>query len=214
MKWSSDFAYAIGLFVADGHLSINGRHLAFTSKEIEQIHNFKKSLGINNKIVEKSSGYNKNKKIFQVNFGNVRLYKFIVDINIPQQKTRMIKTTKIPERFFPDFLRGFLDGDGSIGQYCHPETSKDQVRIRFTANNKRYLEWLHNRIIKLVRVEGGYIWNGSGAWVLTYCKRDSLLLINYIYYSGVKRYLSRKAKIAYNIKKKGTSFSSKRWQNR
>ena len=41
IKWSADFAYAIGLIMTDGNLSPDGRHLCFTSKDIEQINNYK-----------------------------------------------------------------------------------------------------------------------------------------------------------------------------
>ena len=39
--WSSKLAYAIGLITTDGSLSKDGRHISFTSKDKEQVKNFK-----------------------------------------------------------------------------------------------------------------------------------------------------------------------------
>jgi hypothetical protein len=56
IKWSSNFAYAIGLLVTDGNLSKDGRHIELTSKDKEQIINFIYCLKIrNNKIGTKYS---------------------------------------------------------------------------------------------------------------------------------------------------------------
>ncbi|MBI2466134.1 MAG: hypothetical protein HYV66_02830 [Candidatus Sungbacteria bacterium] len=56
-KWSSDLAYAIGLLTTDGCLSKDGRHIDFTSKDMDQIKTFLSCLGIKNKISQKISGY-------------------------------------------------------------------------------------------------------------------------------------------------------------
>ena len=57
IKWSPEFAYAIGLLTTDGCLSTDGRHFDFTSKDKEQLVNFMKCLGIKVKIGYKTSGY-------------------------------------------------------------------------------------------------------------------------------------------------------------
>jgi len=57
IKWSSEFAYALGLLATDGNLSPDGRHFDFTSKDKEQLRNFMKCLGIKVKIGYKISGY-------------------------------------------------------------------------------------------------------------------------------------------------------------
>lgn len=56
IKWSENFAYAIGLIATDGCVSRNGRHVDLTSKDIEQLKNFNHCLGITSKISKKKSG--------------------------------------------------------------------------------------------------------------------------------------------------------------
>jgi hypothetical protein len=57
IAWSANFAYAIGLLVSDGSLSIDGRHISFTSKDLEMIENYQHALQINVHIGKKSSGH-------------------------------------------------------------------------------------------------------------------------------------------------------------
>jgi len=53
IKWSPDFAYAIGLLTTDGSLSSDGRHMNLTSKDRGLIEIFKTCLGLKNKIGRK-----------------------------------------------------------------------------------------------------------------------------------------------------------------
>ena len=64
IKWSPNFAYAIGLITTDGCLYNDGRHMNLTSKEIEVIMNFKRCLKLKNKIGRKARGGEKDKKYF------------------------------------------------------------------------------------------------------------------------------------------------------
>ena len=57
IKWSANFAYAIGLLVSDGNVSSNGRRITFTSKDIDQIENFMKALDITVSVGSSISGY-------------------------------------------------------------------------------------------------------------------------------------------------------------
>src|ERR1700722_7240854 len=117
IEWSGKFAYAIGLIATDGCLYGDGRHINFTSKDLEQIENFKKCLGITNKIGRKSRGGEREKKYFVVQIGDVLFYKFLNDIGLHKAKSLTLSEIKIPEHYFIDFLRGCFDGDGCSYSY-------------------------------------------------------------------------------------------------
>src|SRR3972149_12282508 len=95
-RWSPKVAYAIGLITTDGCLSKDGRHIDFTSKDLEQVQNFSKALGLTNKIGLKSSGFS-NKKYYRIQFGNVKFYRFLLKIGLTPSKSRSIGNLKIPE---------------------------------------------------------------------------------------------------------------------
>ena len=196
IKWSSDFAYAIGLIATDGNLSKDGRHLNMTSKDKELIIIFKKCLNIKNKIGRKTREKSKIKKYFQVQFGDKNFYEFLVSLGLSPAKSKTLGILKIPDIYFADFFRGCIDGDGNIDIHSHPESQHLQLRIRLNSASINFINWVKGKIDKLVEPKGGWIKYYSGVYVLSYGKADTIKLLNFMYYYKVRYYLKRKHKIA------------------
>ena len=89
-KWNPKLAYAVGLITTDGNLSPDGRHLTLVSKDIPQLKTFKKCLKLKNKIGLRKGGYMKIKNYHHVQFGNVILYKWLLNIGLMPNKTKII----------------------------------------------------------------------------------------------------------------------------
>ena len=97
IEWSPEFAYAIGLLTTDGCLSKDGRHIDFTSKDKEQVENFIRCLGINNRIGVKKSGLGK--KSLRIQFSDINFYKFLVSIGLTANKSKTLSHINIPFRW-------------------------------------------------------------------------------------------------------------------
>ena len=191
ITWNSKFAYAVGLITADGNLSPDRRHMAFVSKNIELMHAFKNCLGLKNRISSKPSGYCKDRKYYVVQFGNVKLYNFLTNIGLMPNKSKNIGPLLIPAAYFADFLRGLIDGDGSIGYFMHPESSKKQFRIRIVSASIHFLEWLRKKLTISLGTKGS-IRCVPRAYQLNYYKKDSHKIANFIYYDKDVVSLKRK----------------------
>ena len=100
IKWTPDFAYAIGLITTDGNLSSDGRHLNLTSKDEALIVSFKKCLGIKNKVSKKGSGTSIDKKYFLVQFGDINFYDFLLSIGLTPAKSKTMSKVSIPKIYF------------------------------------------------------------------------------------------------------------------
>ena len=191
--WDSRFAYAIGLFTADGCLSSDRRHLDFTSKDMAQVRNFKNCLHLTNKITKKTRDKEKIKKYYHIQFGSVRFYRFLESIGLSQRKSRRLKNLNIPTKFFPDFLRGLFDGDGTFDKFWHPESRFPQIRVKFISGSPIFLKWLQKKINHRLKTRG-YITNKGSVENLEYAKEDSFKLLKLMYYSDNNVYLFRKFK--------------------
>ena len=193
IKWSADFAYAIGLMVTDGNLSSDGRHISFVSKDLEQIKNFAECLGLDNKIGDTFSGY-KHMHSYRIQFGDIIFYKFLTSIGLSAAKSKTIGKVEVPQKHFFDYLRGVFDGDGCIYSYWDKRwRSSYMFYISFVSASEKHVVWLRSEISNRIGSDGHVTMDGKGlTHQLKYAKRDSVELIKRMYYSKKVRCLTRK----------------------
>lgn len=194
-KWNSDLAYVIGLITADGNLSPDRRHINFTNKDLELAEHFKKCLNISNKIGRKGSGRDSNeKKYYCVQFGDINFYDFMLNIGLMPKKSKIIKKVDIPKDFFFDFLRGFFDGDGSFYSYWDPRwRSSFMFYTSFVSASDNFICWLRKELFLRLKVRGALDREPrKSVYQLKYAKKESLKIINGMYYNRDVVCLSRK----------------------
>lgn len=191
-KWNFKLAYAIGLIVADGCLSKDGRHIIMTSKDKDQLKTFNKCLGIEVKIGRKFSGAGN--LAYYIQFSDVLFYKFLLKIGITPAKSKTISEIKIPKRYFFDYLRGYFDGDGCSFSYFDPLFPKSyRFYISFASGSENYFFWLQERLAEYAGVTG-YINRSprSTNVQLKYAKRDAGIIAKKMYYHEALPCLKRK----------------------
>jgi len=194
IKWTPEFAYIIGLITTDGSLSSDKRHINFTSKDKELVLKFKKILKLTNKIGKKSRDGNKIKKYFVIQFGDVNFYKFLLSIGLMPAKTKILKSLKIPKRYFFDFLRGHFDGDGSFYSYWDKRwKSSFMFYTTFCSASKNHIIWLKKMLLKILKIKGHITHpKFKSTYQLKYAKKESIFLIKRLYYSPKVICLKRK----------------------
>lgn len=192
--WSPEFAYAIGLLVTDGNLSSDGRHVIFTSKDLELILKFQKSLKMNLHIGRKSSGSQGYKKYYVVQIGDVLFYRFLLGIGLMPRKTKIIGAIKIPVKYLFDFLRGHFDGDGTFYSYWDPRwRSSFMFYTVFVSASKNHIDWLRETIFDIVNIKGHITKSvNDSIYQLKYAKAESLKLLPKLYYDEDAICLTRK----------------------
>ncbi|MDO8618377.1 MAG: LAGLIDADG family homing endonuclease [Candidatus Daviesbacteria bacterium] len=194
MRWSGNLAYVIGLIVTDGNLSKDGRHIELTSKDKEQIETFSRILNLKNKIGYKKSGYNPNGVYYRIQFGNVKLYRFLIKIGLTPNKTKTIGQLTIPDKYFDDFLRGHLDGDGYTTSF-YDSIFKNSYRLYtgFVSASELHLRWLRHQIERLYGLKGSFRYSkGAHTFQLRYAKKASIRLLGIMYHKKKIPYLKRK----------------------
>lgn len=211
IKWSPNIAYIVGLLTTDGNLRKDGRHIDFTSKDIQLIKTFKKCLGLKNKIGLKNSGFS-NKKYFRVQFSDIILYNWLLNLGLTPKKSKTIGELKIPDKYFFDFLRGHFDGDGSCYSYWDKRwDSSFMFYTKFYSASKKHLLWLRFRIKKLLNIKGDLNRGGKNIiYQLKYAKRESKILIPKIYKKGSPHLLRKYIKIKNILKTDQIEFERKK----
>ncbi len=198
--WNDEFAYVIGVIATDGNLANNLRHIRITSKDLEMVNNCRKILKIENKISRNSRGQSKGKQYYMLQFGDRNFFDFLLSLGLTPSKSKTISELKLPTQFFPSFLLGCIDGDGSISISKHPESSQLQYKLRICSASNKFLEWILKMSHILFKIKGGSISKGpkSSIYTLTFGKNDSIRILKMIYFKNMLC-LSRKRKIAMKI---------------
>jgi hypothetical protein len=121
----------------------------------------------------------------------------------------------IPDLYFRDFLRGHLDGDGSIITYkdyyntfINPAYIYTRLYICFRSASKNHIEWLREKTIKLYNIKGSIAEQkprrkeqSTSIWILRFAKKESIKLLYWIYYEDNLPCLKRKKIIADKVLK-------------
>ncbi|MBI5873480.1 MAG: hypothetical protein HZB36_04975 [Candidatus Omnitrophica bacterium] len=209
--WSSQLAYAIGLITTDGNLSPDKRHIQFISTDRQLARLFKSCLYLNNKISKtRASGYGK-KPVYRISFGNVKFYRWLLSIGLKTNKSHSLGRMNIPKEYFADFLRGHLDGDGSVFTYTDRYMVYKEKRYTFkrlytvfNSGSYKHLKWIQTRIKSHMDIKGSltsYLPKNRlyPLWKLKYAKKNSNILLSWLYYKNNLPYLKRKRKIFENF---------------
>ncbi len=199
--WSPALAYAVGLIVTDGNLSKDGRHLTLTSADRDLLETFCACLGLANRIAPQRGGA---RAYYRVQWSDRALFDWLCGIGVTPAKSLCLGALAIPDACFADFVRGCLDGDGTIQIYTdrsgvgkNPAYVYTRLSVRFTSVSFPFLEWIHANLVRLLGVAGGVYAakaraNRAPCWNLKFAQRDSLRLFAWMYYASDLPCLLRK----------------------
>jgi hypothetical protein len=126
-----------------------------------------------------------NRQACRINFSCKVIYNDIIALGGVENKSLIVSFPKIPEKYLPDFIRGYFDGDG-----CIMNLKNNRLNSAFTCGNKQFLIDL----LKILKEKAGII-GGSfddASYSLRFGKRDTILLGNYIYKNNPELFLLRK----------------------
>lgn len=198
LVWSRELAYTIGLIATDGNLSPDKRHINITSKDEDILLAIRNSLGLTCKIGKKARGASLEKKYSVLNIGSKNFYNFLLSIGLRPNKSKTMGELQVPRKFFGDFLRGCIDGDGSITSSTHPETKLKQLRVRLVSASTSFLDWIKVEINRQLKLCGGWVYTSPNKTIhtLSYGKQDSIKILKFIYKRKGNLYLKRKFIIA------------------
>ena len=181
LKWSPNFAYAIGLIATDGNLNKDGRHISLTSKDLELIEKFKTSINSKAGIFKTCRNNEKEKRYYTVSISDKPFFNFLNKIGLTPAKSKTIQKVKVPKKYFIDFIRGVFDGDGSFYTFWDKRWPKSfGYQISFASASKNFIAWLQKQLAIFYNVRG-FIRLGDGVFVLRYVKRDSEKLFEAMY---------------------------------
>lgn len=189
-SFDKQVAYLLGYICADGCVSKEGK-LMFATKDKILLEKINSAFQSNKPI--KSYG---NGKYFRLEFCSHEINNDLLKLGIIPKKPLRLYPLNLPKEIYPDFVRGFFDGDGCFAYHVSYDTYKSMI----TSSNYEMLKWIHN----ILPTQRGTIYKRMPTcYELRYGFEDTLRLGNFIYKNLVSAdiYLPRKFALFQKIKK-------------
>lgn len=202
--WTSDMAYVLGFFAADGSMLANSRGGYFIEFDITDrivLEHIKKATGSNHKITERTRDAReipKWKQIYRLQIGSKEWFKDLTALGFTQHKSNTLVFPNVPDEYLSHFVRGYFDGDGCV--YFKSHFAKDRNKEKwffttcFTSGSLLFLEKLWGRL-KEGGIKGGHISAKiKSGHELVFSRHDSLALYRLMYHTAEasERFLPRK----------------------
>jgi hypothetical protein len=170
----------------DGNLSGDRRHLNIKSKDRQLLETVRACLSVTAAITRSRSGAGA--WYWQLQWGDRALYDWMMGIGLTPAKSRSLGPLEVPDHLFRDFLRGCIDGDGSIGTYVdrwHTPRNPAYIYRRLVgalvSASPRFVSWIRDSLRRLCGVNGSLYVKRSPSrnpvWCLKFGARESKTLL-------------------------------------
>jgi hypothetical protein len=158
--WSPRLAYAVGLIATDGCLYGDGRHMAFISKDEDQMRTLL-SLVDRAHIRYKREESEFGGWAFRGQFSYAALYRWLLTIGLMPRKSLVLGGIDVPDEYLMTLMRGLLDGDGSVYTLTHHPTVKtyrdykyERLWTFFNSGSRSHVEWIEARLARALGIAG------------------------------------------------------------
>ena len=190
-SWSEQLAYFVGLVATDGYVKDRTIVINLKSSDypiLSALHGWldaQTKLGIYKRTDNKGSDYC-HLQIYSQEVSN-----FLYSIGIPRaKKTTTLSELDIPDPYFRDFLRGVIDGDGSIQWHGRQLT----IDISGTEN---FLSYIKRKILFFLPIIEPYFYRGHEFVCRMRWSGESADKIREYIYDGASLFMPRKRNVAY-----------------
>ncbi len=212
-KWTSDMAYVLGFFCADGGMIdapyMRGQYVSFFNTDQELLEKIKLAMSSehNVRLVRKAGTNGNNKNFYLLKIGNHKLFKDLSSLGLTPNKSLTIRMPMVPKKFLDDFIRGLLDGDGCL----YVEKPKKTLKLIFTSGSRDFLVDLMKEMGQHYKIPAQNILGGRRYFQLRFGQTVAWHILPKIYKNiGNGLYLIRKYKIYSDLWKEWQTRSRRR----
>ena len=208
--WTSEMAYVLGFFAADGYITVNKRGGQFWCIDITDkklLEDIKKTIQAEHKIGTRLSTRPKEKNSYRLQIGSIEMCNDLRKLGFSQKKTKNLVIPYILKEYFSSFVRGYFDGDGNVWMGIMHKERKTKTHVVFTAFTSCSLSFLRDLKVRLREfgIEGGSLYSHKtrGFSRLQFSTVSTLKLYNFMYneLSTSKLFLKRKKDVFERYKK-------------
>jgi len=185
-------AYWLGALYADGNVSRKASksgQIFLTSCDKEWVERFMLDIRSTNK--PRSELHSKFKTIvWKAQITSKQMFEDLVYLGCVPAKSHIIEVPNIPINLFHHFVRGYFDGDGSVGSYKNLKDSDWKILKSSICSGS---EIFINQLLELLPVKHKKV-DFRGVYLIQFSLQDTMRLYNFMYKNATV-YLDRKKKV-------------------
>lgn len=194
-NWNKNMAYIVGFLSADGYVSNKGTlKITLQEKDIELLYKINKELESSypvKKLLSKCG--DKYHPSCELLINSKHMVNDLINIGVTQRKSFTIRMDDIPNKYRIDFIRGYFDGDGSVGEQWSKKSKKPMLRVRIFSGSQKLLYQIVQELylfhVPMVNVRKS---KGKELYNIEYSQKASEIIYNLFYGDNPEIYLTRK----------------------
>jgi hypothetical protein len=193
LAWSPEMAYVLGFWWADGymrHRKDTGAHLIeFASVDRPHLEAIARTIGYLPSVRKVAySG-----ECYQIEYCNKSMYEDLLALGGMPNKSNVIGFPSIPDEFLVHFVRGFVDGDGTLAW------NGDRPILQIYSGSKQLLEDMGAAIEVQTGIPAPNVIANRKLWNIKWSTTRAKCLAAWLYIDNPGLALDRKATIAANF---------------
>lgn len=171
--WCSDMAYILGFIYADGNVFRTQLSIGLSKIDTNLLTEIKEKLQY-----EGDLKFREATKSVRLTIRSCVMTDDLKHLGVIENKSLKTKIPNIPQQYFKDFVRGYFDGDGSVGIHM-----KNQIRTRFFSGSKEFLIELSQKLYDEIGIQIPTISKDkrSECHEICYSTKNSKLIFDYLY---------------------------------
>lgn len=193
-------AYMLGFIASDG--CVDDKHLiiGLKSTDVEILEKFKKELQFTGNLHTRTIYSKQTNKTYNSSCLYVSSKYMVERLNqlgiVRNKSMKLERFDFIPQEYELDFIRGYFDGDGSVGAQLpkskRAQTETIQIRVRICSGSYKILEYIRDTLMKYGFNTKTIVKRGNKTlFEICYSTKESLLFFEKVYNSE-SLYLQRK----------------------
>lgn len=183
---NNETAYWLGFIYTDGNVTRTTLNIGLQKRDLGHLEKFTRSIESDKKIY-----YNASSNSYNLTINSPIMTNDLREIGLYENKSKTIKFPEsISEEYLHDFIRGVIDGDGSIDmQYptnkYRVKTKTAQIRVRIYSGSKDFIEILNEKMttcfgVKLKKINK----TNKSTYEIAYSTNESIKIYDKLYYNG------------------------------